>query len=144
MAGPTNAVAVVTGAAGGLGVAIAQALISTGRRVVAVDLDEKRLAELVKSFPDGTILPLVADVSNSAAVRAAVGNIPSSFGQPLILVNNAGVTDRSGALDALSDETWHLEFAVHAAAAFYWTRGCFPAMRTCKWGRIVNVSSIAA
>ena len=52
------------------------------------------------------------------------------------------MTDNTAILEELSDDTWHKEMAVHATAAFLWTRACFSRMRAAKWGRIVNVSSI--
>ena len=139
---PDSAVAVVTGAAGGLGVAITRALLATGLPVVAVDLDAGRLAELCAASPAGQVYPLVADVADPAAVRAAVAEL-AGFGNPLVLVNNAGITDKSAWLTDLPDELWDAELAINASAPFYWTRACLPAMREQRWGRIVNISSIA-
>jgi NAD(P)-dependent dehydrogenase (short-subunit alcohol dehydrogenase family) len=144
MAAPQGATAVVTGAAGGLGRAIVHALAGQGLRIAAVDIDGGRLDALAQSMPPGSIFPLVADVADSSAVRAAVENIASACGPPVVLVNNAGITDQAAFLEALTDEMWHAEMAVHATASFYWTRSCLPIMRQANWGRIVNVSSIAA
>jgi 3-oxoacyl-[acyl-carrier protein] reductase len=144
MAMPEGATAVVTGAAGGLGRAIVHALAAQGLRIAAVDVDRTRLDALAQALPDARVLPLVVDVTDSGAVRAAVAQIAASFGPPVVLVNNAGVTDQAAFIEALSDETWDAEMAVHANASFYWTRSCFTAMRAAGWGRIVNVSSIAA
>jgi 3-oxoacyl-[acyl-carrier protein] reductase len=137
-------VAIVPGAAGGLGIAIAQTLHRQGCRIAAVDLDEARLAVLAKAFPGDQFRAFPADVADSKAVKAAVEAIASSFGPPLVLVNNAGVTDNAAHLEALSEETWNREMAVHATASFLWTQACFSHMRVAKWGRVVNVSSIAA
>ena len=144
MTGPTSRVAIVTGAAGGLGIAIAKALHIQGCKIAAVDFDERRLAALTEDFPNGEFLPIRADVTDSMAVQAAVEQIVSSFGEPLVLVNNAGLTDNAATLEKLSDESWEKEMAVHATATFLWTRACFPRMRQAGWGRIVNISSIAA
>jgi 3-oxoacyl-[acyl-carrier protein] reductase len=139
---PDGAVAVVTGAAGGLGVAITHALLATGLPVVAVDLDKDRLQALSDSAPAGQVHPLVVDVADPAAVKDGVLEL-SEFGAPLVLVNNAGITDKSAFLTDLSDELWDAELAINASAPFYWTRACLPAMREHRWGRIVNISSIA-
>ena len=144
MAAPEGAVAVVTGAAGGLGRAIVHALAAQGLRIAAIDIDKARLDTLARSLPPGSMFPLVADVTDSAAVRAAIAEIASTFGPPVVLVNNAGVTDQAAFLEALTDEVWDAEMSVHATASFYWTRACFTEMRKAGWGRIVNVSSIAA
>lgn len=141
MSRPDGAVAVVTGAAGGLGVAISRALLATGLPVVAVDLDEARLHQL-RDSASGRIYPLVADVGNPVAVDTGVREL-SEFGVPLVLVNNAGITDKSAFLTDMPDDLWNAEFTIGASAPFFWTRACLPAMREHRWGRIVNISSIA-
>ncbi len=144
MTDPVSKVAIITGAAGGLGSAISRLLHDQGYRIAAVDLDEMRLDALGKNFPKDAFRAIRADVANAKAVQAAVETIASSFGEPLVLVNNAGVTDNAERLEHLSEETWNTEMSVHATASFLWTRACFPRMREAKWGRIVNISSIAA
>lgn len=139
---PDGAVAVVTGAAGGLGVAITAALLAGGLPVVAVDLDAERLGLLADASPPGQVYPLVSDVGDPAAVTDAMDRL-AGFGIPLVLVNNAGITDKSAFLTELPDEIWDAELAINASAPFYWTRACLPAMRQHRWGRIVNISSIA-
>ena len=137
-------VAIVTGAAGGLGIAISIALHAQGSKIAAVDLDEKGLALLAKNFPASDFMQINADVTDSKAVQAAVENITLTFGAPLILVNNAGLTDNAATLEKQSEESWEKEMAVHATASFLWTRACFAGMRKASWGRVVNISSIAA
>lgn len=136
--------AIVTGAAGGLGVAISQYLHRQGCRVYGVDLDESRLAELAQQFPDGHFVGLCADVTDPYAVRRSVDRIQSEFGPPLVLVNNAGLTDKAARIEQLSIEHWNTEMSVHAGASFLWTQACVGFMREAAWGRIVNISSIAA
>jgi 3-oxoacyl-[acyl-carrier protein] reductase len=140
---PADAVAVVTGAAGGLGVAITDSLLRAGRRVVAVDIDADRLRTLKGKHPAGQVHTVVADVADPAAVRKAAAEL-ADFGAPLVLVNNAGITDQSAFLSDFPDELWEAEMSVNASGPFYWTRACLPHMRESKWGRIVNISSIAA
>ena len=142
MTGPK--VAIVTGAAGGMGIAISKALHAGGCRIAAIDIDGARLDALASLFPEGDVLGIVADVTRKEAVEAAMARISPAFGVPLVLVNNAGLTDKSAQIERMTDETWHTEMAVHATASFLWTRACFPHMREAKWGRVVNISSIAA
>ena len=144
MTAPSSSVAIITGAAGGLGIAISKFLHKQGYKIAAVDLDAERLATLGTEFPQDDFRAFTADVTDSKAVQATVEAIVASFGEPLALVNNAGVTDNSAFLEEMSDDTWHKEMAVHATASFLWTRACFSRMRAAKWGRIINVSSIAA
>ena len=144
MTRPTGSVAVVTGAAGGLGIAITRALVAGGYRVAAVDLDKARLDNLAAEFDADVIVPLVIDVADSSAVAQGVQTLASAVGPPVVLVNNAGITDKAAFLHEMSDELWQQEMSVHATASFYFTRACLPIMTEMKWGRIVNVSSIAA
>jgi 3-oxoacyl-[acyl-carrier protein] reductase len=144
MSEPHSKVAVVTGAAGGLGASISKRLHLQGYKIAAVDLDKKRLADLAKDFPSDEFRAVHADVTDSKAVKAAVDEIIASFGEPLILVNNAGVTDNAALIEDMTDESWHLEMSVHSTSSFMWTRACYPRMRMANWGRIVNISSIAA
>ncbi|MQA82529.1 MAG: SDR family oxidoreductase [Streptosporangiales bacterium] len=142
MSRPDGTVAVVTGAAGGLGMAITHRLLATGLPAVAVAVDTDALQRLCESAPAGQVHPLVADVGAPGAVHAGVREL-SDFGVPLVLVNNAGITDKSAFLTDLPDELWDEELRVGASAPFYWTRACLPAMRAYSWGRVVNISSIA-
>jgi len=141
---PGNVAAVVTGAAGGLGAAITHALAGAGVPVSAVDIDEAGLRRLCASLPHGQVHSVVADVADPDAARRCVAETASVLGAPLILISNAGITDKSAFLHEMSDSLWHMEMSVHATAAFLWTRACLPGMREAGWGRIVNVSSIAA
>lgn len=144
MSRSAGSLAVVTGAAGGLGVAITHGLVSLGHRVLAVDRDRDRLEALAADVGVGSVVPLIVDVTDSAAVTAGVQEAGTSMGPPLVLVNNAGITDRAARLMDMTDELWHQEMAVHAAASFYLTRCCLGFMQEARWGRIVNISSIAA
>jgi 3-oxoacyl-[acyl-carrier protein] reductase len=144
MSRPDGAAAVVTGAAGGLGTAIVRALVSAGTPVAAVDIDRAGLDRLCAAFKDGQVRGIAADVTDPGAPARVVAETQGSLGKPLILVNNAGVTDKAAYLQDMDDEHWSLEFSVHATAAFRFTRECVPLMREARWGRVANVSSIAA
>ncbi|WP_019873352.1 SDR family NAD(P)-dependent oxidoreductase [Sporichthya polymorpha] len=143
MTRPEGTVAIVTGAAGGLGTAITEVLVGEGLLVAALDLDGARLETLVDRAGK-SVHPRVLDITDSAAVGVAVAAIASDLGPPLILVNNAGLIDQAARVDETSDELWAEEFAVHTAASFYLTRAVFPLMKQAHWGRVVHISSIAA
>jgi 3-oxoacyl-[acyl-carrier protein] reductase len=134
--------AVVTGAAGTLGLAVVRALLEDGAQVALVDVDAMRLDSLIR-FLRGTVVAVPCDVSESGAVRQACQQIEKILGPVDILVNNAGI-DSSASAEAATDQEWHRVLAVNLDGAFYWARTAAPAMRKRGWGRIVNVSSLAA
>src|ERR1700727_649338 len=144
MTRPEGSAAIITGAAGGLGSATVTTLLEAGISVAAVDIDEQGLERLAKAHPGQPLECVTSDVTDASAKAAAVDRTARQLGQPLILVNNAGLTDQAAFITNLTDELWQLEMSVHATAAFRWTRQCLPAMQSAHWGRIVNMSSIAA
>jgi 3-oxoacyl-[acyl-carrier protein] reductase len=144
MTRPEGSAAIITGAAGGLGSATVTTLLQAGISVAAVDIDEQGLGRLAKAHPGQPLECITSDVTDAPAMAAAVDRTTRQLGQPLILVNNAGLTDQAAFITNLTDELWQLEMSVHATAAFRWTRQCLPAMQSANWGRIVNMSSIAA
>jgi NAD(P)-dependent dehydrogenase (short-subunit alcohol dehydrogenase family) len=86
---------------------------------------------------------IVCDVTERAQVEAMIAKVKTALGEPLILVNNAGIAG-SAKLTDTSDEMWEGMLRVNATGAFYCTRAVLPMMLHAKWGRIVNVASIAA
>lgn len=134
--------AVVTGAAGTLGLAAARALLEQRAHVALVDQDAMRLDSLSR-FLRGTVMAVASDVSDPGAVRDALARVEASAGPVDILVNAASVasTDRS---DVLTELEWRRVFAVNVEGAFSWSRAVLPGMRRRRWGRIVNVGSVAA
>ena len=134
--------AVVTGAAGTLGLAAARALLEQHAHVALVDQDAMRLDSLSR-FLRGTVMAVPSDVSDPGAVRDALARIEATAGPVDILVNAASVAsaDRS---DALTEQEWRRIFAVNVEGAFSWSRAVLPGMKRRRWGRIVNVGSVAA
>ena len=135
-------IAVVTGAAGTLGLAAVRALLEEGARVALVDIDAMRLDGLIR-FLRGDTMAVPCDVSDPAAVREALQKVEASLGPVDILVNNATV-DSFDRIDATADAEWHRVLAVNLDGAFHWSRATIPGMKQRGWGRIVNVTSLAA
>lgn len=138
-------VALVTGAAAGIGAACARRLARDGIAIGVLDLDEARCAETVEAIKaaGGSAIALGADVSNREQVRAALGKLREAFGPITIVVNNAGVTDFTPFED-LTDEYWDFIYAVNVRGPFIVTQEILPDMKAAKWGRIVNISSSSA
>jgi 3-oxoacyl-[acyl-carrier protein] reductase len=141
----TARVAIVTGAARGIGAATALRLAQDGFAVAVLDLDEAAGKGTVESIEaaGGRALAVGADVSDAEQVEAAVSRIAAEFGAPTVLVNNAGVI-RDNMLFKMTDADWDLVMNVHLRGAFLMTRAVQKYMTEAKWGRIVNLSSTSA
>ena len=135
-------VAIITGAARGIGREIALRFAQEGASVILVDIRgaEESAAEL--RLQGLAAKGLEVDITLSAEVEAAVKNILQMEGTIDILVNNAGIIARGTILD-LTDEIWQSVMNVNVNGAFYWCRAVLPSMIKSHGGRIVNVSSIA-
>jgi 2-hydroxycyclohexanecarboxyl-CoA dehydrogenase len=138
-------VALVTGAAAGIGAACAKRLAKDGIAIGVLDLDEARCAETVEAIKSagGKAIALGADVSQRAPVKAAVEKLRDALGPITILVNNAGVTDFTP-FEELTEERWDFIYAVNVRGPFLMTQEVLPDMKAAKWGRIVNISSSSA
>jgi 3-oxoacyl-[acyl-carrier protein] reductase len=138
-------IAVVTGAAQGIGAAIAQRLAADGHSVAALDLSAEAAQATVDAIAadGGTALAVGADVSDAAAVDAAFAQIVDELGPPTILVNNAGII-RDNLLFKMTVEEWDLVMAVHLRGAFLTTKAAQKHMIEAGFGRIINLSSISA
>lgn len=130
-------VAVVTGAASGLGKAIAERLAADGAQVVVADISEKG-AEVAKAIGGFFVK---GDSAQRADCKALVDAALSKYGTVHILVNNAGFQHVSP-IEDFPEDMWEKMQAVMLTAPFLLTRYCWPAMKQQKWGRIVNISSI--
>ncbi len=134
--------ALVTGAAGTMGLAATKFLLDDGARVVMVDLSEARMRDAAHGL-SGEIEFIETDISESAEAVAAHARVVQKFGPLDILVNNAGVLSNNK-IEATSDEEWRRVLGVNLDGAFHWSRAVLPAMKMRKWGRIINVTSFAA
>lgn len=138
-------VALVSGAAGGIGRSIVARLAREGAAVGLLDVgdavDEVAAALAARG---ARVAAVRADVSSAAEVRRAVDEVVEALGPVDCLVNNAGVTNIIAPLVALTDEQWARELGVNLSGPFHLIRALLPAMVQRRFGRIVNVSSMAA
>jgi 3-oxoacyl-[acyl-carrier protein] reductase len=139
-------VAVVTGAARGIGFGTATRFAEEGASVAVLDLDEAGAAEAAAKLPvvDGaTAVGIGCDVSDAASAEAAIGRVVSELGGIHVLVNNAGIT-RDNLLFKMSDDDWDLVMNVHLRGAFLMTRAAQKHFVEQKYGKILNLSSVSA
>lgn len=137
--------AIVTGAARGIGAAVAKRLAADGHSVAVIDLDESSCAATVDAITaaGGKALAVGADVSDEQAVAGAVERVVAELGGPTILVNNAGII-RDNMLFKMSVADWDAVMNVHLRGAFLMARATQQYMVEAKFGRIVNLSSTSA
>ena len=139
--------ALVTGAAGTMGKAATAGLLADGVRVAMADLDaralERAAREVAGAATADQLTTIAFDVTDPLACGSAVERIGREFGPIDILVNNAGILSRNKLADTTPEE-WHRVLAVNLDGAFYLCRACVPGMKERRWGRIINISSVAA
>jgi 3-oxoacyl-[acyl-carrier protein] reductase len=138
-------VAMVTGAARGIGAAIARRLARDGMAVAILDLDEEACGAAVAEIEGagGKALAVGVDVTDETAVEAAVDRVATELGAPTVLVNNAGIV-RDNMLFKMSLDDWEAVMAVHLRGAFLMSRASQKHMVDAQWGRIINLSSASA
>jgi 3-oxoacyl-[acyl-carrier protein] reductase len=141
----TERVAIVTGAARGIGAATARRLASDGMAVAVLDLQEQACKETVDDITKagGRALAVGADVSKAEHVQEAVERVQEELGEPTVLVNNAGII-RDNLLFKMTEEDWDAVLGVHLRGAFLMSRAVQKYMVDRHYGRIVNLSSSSA
>jgi len=141
----TEKVAVVTGAAHGIGAAIAERFLKAGARVVFADIDADGARERAGQLDDSGERSLVApvDLTRADEVAGLVERVLDRFGTVDILVNNAGIAGPTKPLVEVTDEEWDQVMAINLTGVFLCCRAVLPTMLKNRSGRIVNVASIA-
>lgn len=138
-------VAIVTGAASGIGKAVAERLAQEGRHIAVVDFDRAKgeavAREVAQRGVEAEFFP--CDVSVSSQVEATVQAVVGRWGRIDILVNCAGIAGRSAPIWEQQDSDWETMLGVNLSGVFYFCRAVLPVMRAARYGRIVNVASIA-
>jgi 3-oxoacyl-[acyl-carrier protein] reductase len=137
--------AIVTGAARGIGAAIAHRLAADGMSVGVVDLDEQGSERTAKEIIEngGRAIPIGADVADERAASDAVQRTAAELGPVAVLINSAGII-RDNLIFKMSATDWDSVMDVHLRGAFLMTRAAQTHMTQVKWGRIVNISSTSA
>jgi 3-oxoacyl-[acyl-carrier protein] reductase len=141
----TARVAIVTGAARGIGAATAQRLARDGLAVAVIDIEESAAKATVRAIEaeGGRALAVGADVSDAAQVDAAVTRVAEELGPPTVLINNAGIT-RDNLIFKMAEQDWDMVMGVHLRGSFLMTRAVQTYMVEQRFGRIVNLSSTSA
>ncbi|WP_119727674.1 3-oxoacyl-ACP reductase FabG [Thermomonospora amylolytica] len=138
-------VAIVTGAARGIGAGVARRLAQDGFAVAVLDLDEDACKPVVAEIEaaGGRALAVGCNVADEQAVEAAVERVATELGPPVVLVNNAGII-RDNMLFKMSTDDWDSVMNVHLRGSFLMSRAAQKYMTEARWGRIVNLSSTSA
>ena len=139
----SSQVALVTGSARGIGRRIAEALGAGSVRLVIADLFEEQVQACVEQLKSAgcDAMGVAVNVTDVAAVRAAVKNVTEKLGRIDILVNNAGIT-RDNLLLRMKDEEWRQVLATNLDGAFFMSREVLPTMLRQHYGRIINIASV--
>jgi 2-dehydro-3-deoxy-L-rhamnonate dehydrogenase (NAD+) len=137
-------IAVVTGGAQGIGYAIAERMLGSGASVVLWDADAGKLAEAKASLAGkGSVAVDSVELTNDAAVDAAARRVVAAQGKIDIVVNNAGITGGNASTWELAPDVWRRVIEVNLVAPYLVCRAVVPHMLAAKYGRIVNIASIA-
>jgi 3-oxoacyl-[acyl-carrier protein] reductase len=134
-------IAVITGGAAGIGLAVARKLAECGARLSIWDLSEKAIAEASAIFPDAQFLRV--NIADYASVEAATAATESHYGRIDIVVNSAGIAGKNAPLDEYELTEWQRVIDIDLTGAFYVNRAVLPGMKARDYGRIVNIASIA-
>jgi 3-oxoacyl-[acyl-carrier protein] reductase len=134
--------AIVTGAAQGIGEAIARRLAAAGATVAVADVNYEQAQEVAKTLPNDSFA-LRLDVGSSESVKSAVDEVIRRQGQIDVLVNNAGIAGRAAPLWEQTEEDWQRMLAINLTGVFLCCRAVIPHMRGRGYGRVINMASIA-
>ncbi len=140
-----NKVAIITGAASGIGLAMATRFVAEGASVVAADWNAERLGEAVKTLAasGGSVVGAQGDIANPATADDLVARAVTAFGRLDVLVNNAGVADYMQGVGEVSDEVWRRVMSINVDGPMFASRRAVAHMLEHGGGSIVNIASIA-
>ncbi|HHW37416.1 MAG TPA: SDR family oxidoreductase [Bacillales bacterium] len=136
-------VAVVTGAAQGLGLAITKKLLENGKKVVFIDVNQALLHELEQSYRfeyKERAMFIQTDVSNIVQIRETINTIINKWARIDILVNNAGIREETS-IENIEEQEWDRIIDVNLKGTFFFSQSVIDVMKKQKWGRIINMSS---
>ena len=134
-------VALVTGASRGIGAAIAQVLAEAGYRVVGTATSEAGAQSIQARLGSIAGAGMVLDVTSGESVEHLMSTVRDQFGDPLILVNNAGIT-QDNILLRMKEEEWCRVLDTNLTALYRLSKACLRGMTKARWGRIVNITSV--
>ena len=143
----TTKIALVTGAARGIGQAITKEFLNDGYRVIAIDRNAISDQTLLAAFPN-TLWCKQLDITDALAIKALPAEIIARWGPVSVLVNNAGISPKqadgySAKILDTTDSEWEAVIAVNMTAVLHLSQAFIPGMKDLNWGRIVNLSSLA-
>jgi 3-oxoacyl-[acyl-carrier protein] reductase len=141
---PLDRCAIITGASRGIGRSIGVQLAAQGLAVALLARDEVGLGAVADEIGrmEGVAQPIACDVTDRAQVDAAIERVREHWGDPSVLVNNAGYGGPFHTLDQVSDDNWDRVFHTNVRAAFWLCRALLPGMRAAGFGRIINIASV--
>lgn len=139
--GVVGRVAVVTGGANGIGLAVAKRLSEGGASVALWDASDNALKSAKQVLPEA--LTVVADVADYGSVEAALESTKQAIGQIDILVNSAGIAGKNAPLDEYELDEWQRVIQIDLTGTFHVNRAVLPDMKARNYGRIVNIASVA-
>ena len=134
-------VALVTGASRGIGAAIARVLAEQGMRVVGTATSEAGADAIHSKLAPLDGLGRVLNVTDSASIDSLMDSIRADLGEPVVLVNNAGIT-QDNILMRMKEDEWHQVIDTNLTALYRLSKACVRGMTKARWGRIINVTSV--
>jgi 3-oxoacyl-[acyl-carrier protein] reductase len=141
MAQLANKIAIITGAGSGFGQGIAQAYVTEGAKVVLADINAEGVKRVAAAL-GANAAAFACDVADGAQIRALVAYAVATFGNPDIVVNNAGITHRNGPLTEVDEATFERVFAVNVKSIYHMALAVVPLLRQ-QGGVILNIGSTA-
>ena len=135
-------VAIVTGGAQGIGLAVARRFVASGARVCLFDMDASALATARGILGEG-VLTKTVNITDLPDLKAAHAATEAALGPVAILVNSAGIAGKNATLEDYDPDEWHRVVEINLTGTFYINKVVIPSMKAQNYGRIVNISSVA-